>query len=131
MKKEHIDGNDENGPYTTRISVELISTATKEATSLYEDIAQRFKSLIQYSYPIMHSIEADKRKAPILRMLIDSGTKSNFLWSHGLSLVETNKVKGWFWCMHTFYEFTRRLIHSLIAADSIFMRRFVENLQGS
>ena len=79
----------------------------------------------------MHLIEADKTKEPILRMLIDMGKKSNFLWSHGPSLVEANKVKGWFWCMHTFYEFTRWLIHSLRVDGSTVMIRFVENIQDN
>ena len=79
---------------------------------------------------MMHLIEADKTKEPRLRVLIGKESKSIFLWSHGLSLVKTNKVQGWLWCMHTLYEFTRWLIHSLRVAVSIFMRRFVENLQG-
>ena len=77
--KQHIDDNDEIGPYTTQISIEVICTTTKEATSLYEDIAQRFKSLSQDSDKMMHLIEADKIKEPILRVLIDRVSKSNFM----------------------------------------------------
>ena len=73
MQKQHIDDNHENGPYTSQISVVVISISTKEATRLYEDIAQRFKWLSQDSDQMMHLIEADKTKAPRLRMLIDRG----------------------------------------------------------
>ena len=65
VQKQHIDDNDENGPYTTRISVEVISMETKEATRLYEDIAQRFKSLSQDLYQMMHLIEAQDKGTQI------------------------------------------------------------------